>query len=152
MVQLRRAEDAGDIDFDWDIVPMPHPKGVSPNTTWGMPDTISIHADSDKKDAAWEYLKFRTGPEGAKISASLGTLPAFYNREIEEVFLSGGNGIPENLAIIPQADVYVEFPAVPGINTIVNTIYKEEMELMFVGDQTPEQTISNIKKRIEEEM
>ncbi len=152
VAQLRRAEDEGNLNFDWDIVPMPHPKGVTPNTTWGMPDSISITAKSDNKEAAWEFLKFRTGLEGAKISAEHGTLPAFYNKEIGEVFLSGGNGTPENLEIIPQANVYVEYPAVPGINTIVNSIYKEEIELMFVGDQSPAQTISKIKKRIQEEM
>lgn len=149
---LRVGGEEGTIDFDWDIVPLPHPEGVSSNTTWGMPTTMAISSRSKKKDAAWEFLKYMTGPEGAKVTAAAGKLPGFTNEEIKNIYLGDGSKKPDNLGIVLDQKVYVEYPAIPGINIIVKTIYKEESELVFAGEQSPVEAVENIKQRIKEEL
>ena len=41
---LWEKQEAGEIDFNWDIAAMPTPDGVSPYTSWGMAAPIAINA------------------------------------------------------------------------------------------------------------
>lgn len=44
--------------------------------------TYGIAATSKQQDAAWEYLRFLTGPEGAAIMARYGTVPVYHSPEV----------------------------------------------------------------------
>lgn len=150
--QLRQAMDEGNINFEWDITSLPHPEGVSNNTSWGMPTTMAISSYTEKQEAAWEFLSFLCGPEGAEIVASLGILPGYMNDDITETYLGDGSLKPDNLESVLEQKVYVEYPPIPGINSIVNNIYKEEFGLVFADEQTPQEAIVIIKERIQSEV
>ncbi|MDF2613204.1 MAG: extracellular solute-binding protein family 1 [Clostridia bacterium] len=152
ITKYRTDVEEGKMTFNWDIAALPHQQNVSANTSWGMPTSMSINPNTQKQEAAWNFLSYISGQEGAKVLAGEGKVPAFVNDDIAKVYLGDGNKKPDNLKMIMNQKVYVEFPPVVGINTIVNTIYKEEIELALAGEQTVEQAIEKIKTRIKKEV
>lgn len=58
---------------NWGIVKFPHPDGVAAGTTAAQISGTAVNANSDHKDAALDFIKFVTGPEGAAVIASTGT-------------------------------------------------------------------------------
>jgi multiple sugar transport system substrate-binding protein len=62
------------VSFPWDVLPMPVQSGGRP-VMRVRPYTYSVSASSEKKDAAWEFLRFAVGPEGAAIVAANGAIP-----------------------------------------------------------------------------
>jgi multiple sugar transport system substrate-binding protein len=152
---LWQAKAEGTFDFDWDVVTMPVPDGVSPNTTWGMAGPVGIAARTEELDAAWEFLKFRSASKtAARISAEQANISFKGTEESRQIFLDAAeeNGGPDNIDVLFNPKVYPEYPAVNDINYIINTIYKEEAELYFAGEQTSKQAIAAIKRRIQEEI
>lgn len=147
--QLRAEEAEGNMDFDWDIVACPIPEGCEPNTTTGMPSGFCMNANTKKVDAAWEFLKFAAGPEGAKCYAQSGYMPGWVDEDVRSIMAYDGKTKPANIGILLDQKVYEEYPAVAGISQ-VEAIYKEEAELTFAGEQTVDETMENIARRISE--
>ncbi|MCJ7617815.1 MAG: extracellular solute-binding protein [Desulfobacterales bacterium] len=56
--------------------------------TIDVPTFNCVHADSKKKDAAFKFIAWMGGPEGAKVVAQNGFLPAVVTPEVEEAFVS----------------------------------------------------------------
>jgi ABC-type glycerol-3-phosphate transport system substrate-binding protein len=56
--------------------------------TVGLSTGNCITAYSDKKDAAWEFINWMSGPEGAKVAASYGILPAAPSEKAIEIISS----------------------------------------------------------------
>lgn len=147
--QLREAQKNGELTFDWDIAASPVPEGVSPNTTTGMPAGFGINKKSKNPDAAWDFLNFASGEEGAKVYAKAGYIPSYLNDAVREIISYDGEMKPENISALLEQKVYVEYPAVSGIGQ-VDKIYDEESQLVFAGEATPEQAVEIISKRIDE--
>lgn len=150
--QLRDLEASGDVTFDWDIAAMPHPEGVEPNTTWGTAMPISVNAGSKHQEAAWEFVKFVSGIEGAKISASRGNLAAYSCEEVEALYKGDGTRRPLNVGILSSARVYMENPSVIGAGTIKDEIYGRESELSFNGERSAADTFKVIKEKVQAEL
>lgn len=148
--QLRTAEKEGNISFDWDIVSMPHPEGVAPGTTWGMPAELSIKKGTEKVEAVWDFVKYATGVEGAKVSAEYGRFPGYMNDEIAQIIVGDGSQKPANIEIAFNQTIYLEMPAAPGINTAFD-IFKKEAELTFAGERSVEDTLKVIEERVSKE-
>src|SRR5512145_164903 len=64
---LLKAKEAGEINFNWGIAKFPHAGGVAAGTTDGTLTSLAINANSKHKDAAWDFIRFYSGPEGAKV-------------------------------------------------------------------------------------
>lgn len=119
---------------------IPNQKGSSgstsvvPGTGFGMNANLS----ADKADAAWEFIWFSSGPDGAAIRATQGYIPS-YKMEIE------GND--------PLLDKLVDFAnAVPTgyvIDSVVDSegmsiLHPDIQEMMF-GNKTPQQVADNFE-------
>ena len=76
---------AGIFDFPWGVAAFPHPEGVEPGTTAGTLTSLAINEKSDNKDAAWDFIKFYAGEEGAKVLAETSNLPALRTPEVLEI-------------------------------------------------------------------
>lgn len=148
--QLRTAEKEGNVDFDWDIVAMPHPEGVEANTTWGMPAELSIREGIDNVDAVWDFVKYACGQEGAKVFAKGGRLPALINDETSKVFIGDPNQKPQNVEVIFDQKVILEMPAQPNIKAVFE-IFNKESQLTFANERSVDETIAAIEKRVSKE-
>lgn len=60
---------------NWGIVKFPHPEGVAAGTTAAQISGLAVNANSAHKEEVLDFIKFATGPEGASIIASTGTIP-----------------------------------------------------------------------------
>ncbi|AST05471.1 ABC transporter substrate-binding protein [Anoxybacillus flavithermus] len=107
----------------------------------------AINAYSKNKEAAWEFVKFMTGPEGQKISAIYGglapTLPELFKDEevlkanpffAEEGFVNGLN------AAVPR-------PVVPNYPE-VSEIIQINVSKAIAGQITVEEAVANMEKEI----
>ena len=47
---------------------------------------LGISSASDKKELAWEFIRFAAGAEGAKIMAAEQMMPAYLDSEVEEIY------------------------------------------------------------------
>ncbi len=152
IAQLR--QDADIIDFEWDITTIPHPEGVAPGVSWGMGAGFGIVSYSRNADAAWELIREIAGPAGQPAIAAGGFLAAYRSPETRAAFLSGAEaGLPPtNLGVVLEQRNYLEYPAIENINIIVGTIYREEIELVLLGEQSAAEAIQNVKRRIAEEL
>ncbi|MBN1310242.1 MAG: extracellular solute-binding protein [Anaerolineae bacterium] len=146
---LIAAKNEGEIDFNWDVVKFPHPEGVEPGTTAGTLTSLAINANSKNPDAAWDFIKFYSGIEGAKALAATGNLPAMRNDEILAIF-AGLEGVPSGAAEALQTTVVrLELPMHPKVGA-VEQILNEEHELIMTGSVPVDEGIANMTSRISE--
>ncbi|CAN5335074.1 sugar ABC transporter substrate-binding protein [soil metagenome] len=72
-------------DFDWDVAPLPQfeePAGILHS------DAYCMAKASGNKAAAWRFIEFAVGPEGAPITAATGrTVPSLMSVANSEAFL-----------------------------------------------------------------
>ncbi|MCC2612327.1 ABC transporter substrate-binding protein [Neorhizobium petrolearium] len=73
---------------NWGIVKYPHPEGVPAGTTAAQISGLAVNANSDHKEVTLDFIKFVTGPEGAAIIASTGTIPAQRTDDVGEKIAS----------------------------------------------------------------
>jgi len=138
---------AGIFDFDWGVAAFPHPEGVAPGTTAGTLTSLAINARSDNKDAAWDFIKFYSGPEGAKVLASLGNLPALRTPEVLEIFASL-DGIPaEATEALQTTTVRLELPMHPHVGE-VEQILNEQHDLIMTNSVSVQEGLEEATSRI----
>lgn len=111
----------------------------------------AINRYTDHPEEAWEFLKFMTGPEGQKITATKGgsapTLKELY--EDEEVKESGP--LFSNPDFVETLENAVPRPVSP-IYPKISDIMQIELSKALAGDQTAEETAKNMQTKIEEAM
>lgn len=117
---------------NWGIVKYPHPEGVEAGTTIGTITGLAVTETSKNKDASWDFLKFATGEEGAKIVAETGLFPAVMSDSVIDI-ISNLDGFPQDEAskeALHTTKVYLEAPYdknIAEINTILDTYHKDIM-------------------------
>ena len=141
--ELASGEYDSELCGNWGIVKYPHPEGVAAGTTLGKITSLAIPTSSDQKDAAWDFIKFASGQEGAKIVAESGAMPAILNDETTGIIAS-----LENSKEALQAEtVYLEAPYdenVSEINTILDTYHKDIMN----GDISIDDGIAKMNEEV----
>ena len=152
IAELREGKFNDDFYFDWDVVNPPRPVGAEENASWGMPSIISIAKKSKNPEEAWKFLRFFAGKKGATILAENRAFPGYMDKDVKNAYLKDYNLSPENIAIIFDQIVYVEYPPVEDIDLVRKTIYEEEAEEVYLGDQEVEGAIDDIEERIMEEI
>jgi multiple sugar transport system substrate-binding protein len=144
---LIKAKNAGEFSFNWGVARYPHPEGVQAGTTAGTLTSLAINASSAHKDAAWDFIKFYTGPEGAKALAATGNLPAIRTPEILKVF-GGVKDVPgEAAAALQTTTVRLELPMDPKVSA-VEQILNEEHELIMTGSVSVDEGIKEMTRRV----
>ncbi|HKM08148.1 MAG TPA: extracellular solute-binding protein, partial [Sphaerochaeta sp.] len=117
---------------DWGIVKYPHAEGVKSGTTLATITSLGVSNASKKKDAAFDFVKFVTGPEGAQIVAQTGTIPAITNESVTKI-ISSKPGFPTDKASADALQVtkgYLEMPLhekAAEIEIVLNQVHDEIM-------------------------
>ena len=140
---------AGVFDFGWGVAAFPHPEGVAPGTTAGTLTSLAINSQSDNKDAAWDFIQFYAGEEGAKVLAETGNLPALRTPEVLEIFASL-EGVPaEATEALQTTTVRLELPMHPDVGA-VEQILNEQHELIMTNSVSVEDGLEETTDRIRE--
>ncbi len=141
----------GTADMKWGIVKFPHPKGVEAGTTAGTITSLALNAKSANKEAAWDFVKFFAGPEGANILARLGSLPAIRNDQVIAA-MKNLSGFPQDKAsgdALVTKTVRLELPIHPKV-AIIEKILNEEHELIITESVSIDQGLANMTRRVKE--
>jgi multiple sugar transport system substrate-binding protein len=138
---------SGVFDFDWGVASYPHPDGVPAGTTAGTLTSLAINAKSDNKDAAWDFIKFYSGEEGAKVLAATGNLPAVRTPEVLEIFGSL-DGVPAEAAeALKTTTVRLELPMHPNVGEI-EQILNEEHDLIMTNSVSVQEGLGEMSSRV----
>jgi len=142
-------QNTGVYDFNWGVAAYPHPDGVAAGTTAGTLTSLAINEKSDNKDAAWDFIQFYAGEEGAKVLASTGNLPAVRTPEVLEIFASL-DGVPAEAAeALQTTTVRLELPMHPNVGE-VEQILNEEHDLIMTNSVSVQEGIDEMTSRISE--
>jgi len=142
------AKNTGEMTANWGIAAYPHPEGVEPGTTAGTLTSLAINANSKQQDAAWDFVKYYTSPEAAKVLARW-TLPAVRTADTLEAFVAV-DGMPDGAAeALQTTTVRLELPMHPHVGE-VEQILNEEHELIMTGSVSVEEGVAEMTSRISE--
>lgn len=143
------AAEEGETDFGWGIAKFPHPEGVEAGTTAGTLTSLALNENSANKEAAWDFIKFYSGIEGAKALAATGNLPAIRNDEVLAVFGSLDGMPAEASEALQTAAVRLELPMHPKVGA-VEQILNEEHELIMTSSVPVDEGIAAMTSRVSE--
>jgi multiple sugar transport system substrate-binding protein len=143
----------GTAGMKWGIVKYPHPKGVPAGTTAGTITSLAINAKSANKAAAWDFMKFYCGAEGAAILAKVGSLPAIRTPAVLSA-LTKMEGFPADKAsadALATVTVRLELPLHPKA-AIIEKILNEEDELIMTESKSIDAGLADMSRRVKEEL
>jgi len=143
--------ETGEATMDWGLTKFPHQPGAEAGTTAGTITSLAINKRSKNQEAAWDFIKFYCGPEGAKVLAETGNFPAIRNDEILEI-LSSKEGFPSDPAsteALSTSKVRLELPLHPMVS-VVEQILNEEHELIMTESVSVDEGIASMSERVSE--
>ena len=117
---------------NWGMVKYPHAEGVEAGSTLGTITGLAVTSVSENKDAAFDFVEWVSGAEGAKVMASTGNFPALMTDEVSDI-ISSLEGFPtdaESKEALNVSNLYLEVPYaenVSAINDILETYHKSIM-------------------------
>lgn len=132
IASLQSGEYDSSLCGNWGIVKYPHAEGVEAGSTLGTITGLSVTSVSDQKDAAFDFVKWVSGAEGAKVMAETGNFPALMNDEVANI-IAGLDGFPtdaESKEALNVSNLYLEVPYaenVSQVNDILDTYHKSIM-------------------------
>jgi multiple sugar transport system substrate-binding protein len=136
---------------NWGLAKYPHAEGVEPGSTLATITSLAVTSASKQKEAAFDFLEFVTGAEGAEVIANTGTIPAIKTEAVIKA-ISGMEGFPEDEAsaeALNTANTYLEMPVhahSSEIETILNTAHDNIMSGNATIDEGIEYMNTEVQK------
>lgn len=125
---------------NWGLVKYPHAEGVEAGSTLGTITGLAVTSVSDQKQAAFDFVNWVSGDEGAKVMAETGNFPALMNDEVASI-ISSLDGFPqdsESKEALSVSNLYLEVPYaenVSAVNDILDTYHKSIMNREMTIDE-----------------
>ncbi len=133
-------------DFEWNIVRLPQQKRRA-NLAAGAGYVIA--ADTKQPQAAWEFLKFLSGPKGQAIFAEAGlAVPARRSVAESEIFIDSEQPFDAQM-FLDEVEIGEPDPAFVGANQIINMMNDEVLPPVWRGEQDAASAIQAALANIE---
>jgi multiple sugar transport system substrate-binding protein len=134
---------------NWGIVKYPHPAGVPAGTTLGTITSVGVNRNSKNKDAALQFAKFVSGPEGAAILAKTGTIPAIMSDEVVNA-IAAIPGFPQDAESKEALNVYKTYLEMPlhEKSADIELILNENHDAIMSGNITVQEGIKDMNERV----
>jgi multiple sugar transport system substrate-binding protein len=136
---------------NWGIVKYPHPDGIAAGTTLGTITGLSVSKNAPNKEEALKFMTWVAGPEGAKVVATTGTIPAIHTADVMNAITSM-DGYPTDAnskAALETAQVYLEMPMHAQAGEIEVVLNEEHNEIMN-GSKTVDAGLAAMERRVGE--
>lgn len=143
---LKNDEDRGRLGFQWGVSAKPchDPKAVQDaGGEMTMMTPVCIHRDSTEKEAAFEFLRFMTGREGAMILADALIVPAYMDDDVRERFSGNLEKYGINPEIVTDGYGAPEQPLSAQENELKNAFYNCFGRCLY-GVMTPEEAVRSM--------
>ncbi len=134
---------------NWGIVKYPHAEGVEAGSTLGTITGLSVTKASDTPDAAWEFVKWVSGEEGAAVMASSGNFPAIMTDEVADI-ITGLEGFPtdaESKEALNVSNLYLEVPYAPNVSEI-NSVLDSYHGSIMTGELSIDDGIAKMNEEV----
>lgn len=147
--QIAKIKSGESKSVNWGIVKYPHPDGVKAGTTIATITSLAVNKQSSHKETALDFLKFVTGPEGAAIIASTGTIPALRDAKVVDT-ITAIDGFPKDensKAALTIEKGYLEMPVhpkAPQIEVALNRVH----DSIMTKNETVEDGIAEMNKTV----
>jgi len=155
---VRSIKDLESYPHDFTTAFAPYPvieKGQRNYTQGGYGDHLSINPKSQNIDAAWEFAKWYA-TEGMLPVVAGGRVPAsntYDAQQVAETFVKGAedylDAATAKTVLIEPADNYA-VPSITNHIAEINKVVVEELEKIFIGDQSVEAGMAKAKTRADE--
>ena len=132
------------------IVKYPHPDGAPAGSTLGTVTSLAVNANSEKKEAALDFVNWCASEDGAKCVAAVGAFPAVASDETNKI-ISSTDGFPSDdasLEALNTTAIYLEMPLsdkASEIETILNT----EHDAIMTESETVDEGIANMNEQVQ---
>ena len=140
---------AGETSVNWGVATLPHPDGVEAGWTVGSTTPMGVSAGSKYKDAAWEFVKYCSGEEGAKIYADCGMIPVRMNADTIKA-LAALDGMPEGLEEALQTKHVAMDRPLEVHSAEVNQMLGEEHSLIMIKELSIDDGLAEMGERSKE--
>lgn len=134
---------------NWGMVKYPHPDGVEAGATAAQITSLAIPTSSPNKDAAWDFMKFVCGEEGAEILASTGNFPALMTDGVVNTIAST-QGFPQDETskeALVTTSLYLEMP-VHEKSSEIEIVLNEAHDNIMTGNMTIDEGIADMNERV----
>jgi len=134
---------------NWGIVKYPHADGVEPGSTLGTITGLAVTSASANPDAAWDFVNWCSGEEGAAVMASSGNFPAIMTSEVKDAIASM-EGFPtddNSKAALDVSNLYLEVPygdKVSEVNSVLDSYHGSIMS----GEMTIDEGIAAMNDEV----
>ena len=148
--QIAKVKSGESKSTNWGLVKFPHPEGVHAGTTAAQLTGIAVNANSAHKAQAADFANFISGPEGAKIVAATGTIPAFRTGSVIDSIASV-DGFPKDAnsrQALETVKTYLEMPVTPlaaKIEVVLNRAHDSIMTDNVTIDEGIEEMNEGVK-------
>lgn len=134
---------------NWGIAKYPHAEGVEPGSTLGTITGLSVTSACDTPDAAWDFVNWVSGEEGAAVMASSGNFPAIMTEDVKAA-ITGIEGFPTDDAskeALNVSNLYLEVPYGDNVSEI-NSILDSYHGSIMTGEMSIEDGIGKMNEEI----
>jgi multiple sugar transport system substrate-binding protein len=147
--QIEKVKTGESLSANWGLVKYPHPAGVDAGTTLGTITSIAVNRNSKNREAALDFMKFVSGPQGAAILAKLGTIPAIMNQEVIDAITSIPGFPPDNASreALRVYKTYLEMP-MHDKSADIEIILNEAHDSIMTGNSSIAQGIREMNDRV----
>lgn len=145
--------DSGEYDSslcgNWGIASYPHPDGAEAGSTIATITGLAVTSASANKDAAFDFVNWVSGTEGAKVMASTGNFPAIMTDDVINT-IAGMAGFPTDEGskeALNITNAYLEVPYaenVSEINSILDTYHTSIMN----REVTVEEGVASMNEQV----
>jgi len=133
---------------DWALTRIP--SDSDPYITMGAPTFSHVVSYSKNKEAAFKFIAWMGGPEGAKVAAQAGVLPAMIDDGVKEVLASS---VPDPQSLEFFVEEKIVFPMSYNkygsrIENLINTVQEEYLIGRLDDDNFNSRLISGLEEII----
>lgn len=149
ITNLQTGEYDSSLCGNWGIVKYPHAEGVEAGSTLGTITGLAVTSATDKPDAAWEFVKWVSGEEGAAVMASSGNFPAIMTDEVKDL-ITGLDGFPTDDAsreALSVSNLYLEVPYAPNVSEI-NSVLDSYHGSIMAGEMSIDEGIEAMNTEV----
>ncbi|MGL4737670.1 MAG: ABC transporter substrate-binding protein, partial [Cellulosilyticaceae bacterium] len=131
------------------VATLPHASDVEAGYTVGSATPLVMNAATDKKDATWEFVKFMTGDECAKLYAEAGAIPGRSTQETLQA-IANLEGMPEGvLEALKVKNISFDRPMADKVAE-VNAMMGEEHSMIMLGEASVDEGLATMAERSKE--
>lgn len=136
---------------NWGMVKYPHAEGVEAGSTLGTITGLAVTSATDVPDAAWDFVKWVSGTEGAAVMAETGNFPAIMTDEAMDL-ITGLEGFPtdaESKEALKVSNLYLEVPYAEKVSEI-NSILDSYHGSIMTGEVTIDEGIEKMNAGVQD--